>query len=112
MLAGSSIYHGFVVVPETFTDGWCMGVITDFADPQGCMGGDAFVVAPDGSRAGLLWEVGDAPLQEMLPPDSQGWGAYAVSFPQPTRNVDDLVAGFRAVLPQLQARYAELRGRD
>jgi hypothetical protein len=110
MVPGSSIYHGFVVVPETFTDGWCLGVITDFEDPAGCTGGDAFVVAPDGSRAGLLWEVGDAPLEEMLPPDSAGWGAYAIGFPHPTRNVADLVTDFRAVLPQLRARHAAVRG--
>ena len=47
---GSPVYHGFVIVAETCTDGWCLGSITEFEDPDGCDGGDAFVVAPDGSR--------------------------------------------------------------
>lgn len=100
------LYHGFVVVPETCTDGWCLGTITSFEDPKGCMGGDAFVVAPDGRSAGLVWDVGDEPIQEILPPDGEKWGVYAISFPHPTRTVEDLVAAFRAVLPQLKAKYA------
>lgn len=31
--------------------------ITELADPEGCEAGDAFVVAPDGSRAGIVWDV-------------------------------------------------------
>lgn len=107
--AGSPVYHGFVIVPETYTDGWCLGTITEFEDPAGCDGGDAFVVAPDGSRAGLVWEVGTGPLQEILPPDAERWGVYAISFPHPTRTVDDLVSAFRVVLPQLKAKHAEVR---
>ena len=106
--AGSPVYHGFVIVPETCTDGWCLGSITEFADPNGCDGGDAFVIAPDGSQAGLVWSVGADPLQEILPPDAERWGVYAISFPHPTRTVADLVTAFRAVLPQLKAKYAEL----
>ncbi len=54
--AGSPVYHGFVVVPETFIDGWVLGEITPFLDEEN---GDGFVVAPDGSQAGLVWEVGE-----------------------------------------------------
>jgi hypothetical protein len=108
-LPGTSIYHGFVVVPETCTDGWCLGTMSEFEDPAGCTGGDAFVVAPDGSRAGLLWEVGTEPLQEILPPDAERWGVYSIGFPRATRNVADLVAAFRAVLPQIQQKYRELK---
>jgi len=107
--AGSPVYHGFVIVPETCTDGWCLGSITEFEDPDGCDSGDAFVVAPDGSRAGLVWEVGTEPLQEILPPDAERWGVYAIWFPHPTRTTEDFVSAFRAVLPQLQAKYEEVR---
>jgi len=106
---GSPVYRGFIIVPETCTDGWCLGAITEFEDPNGRDGGDAFVIAPDGARAGLVWEVGTGPLQEILPPDKERWGVYAISFPHPTRTVDDLVSAFRAVLPQLKAKYAEVR---
>ena len=101
----SPVYHGFTIVPETYTDGWCLGTITDFEDPDGCMEGDAFVVAPDGSRAGLVWEVGTGPLEQALPPTPGRWGVYAVWFPHPTRTVDDLVSAFRAILPQLKEAY-------
>jgi hypothetical protein len=107
--AGSPVYHGFVVVPETCIDGWCLGVITEFEDPAGCTGGDAFVIAPDGSRAGLVWEVGGEPLQEIMAPDSERWGVYAIWFPSPTRTVQDLVNNFRFVLPQLKEAYARVR---
>jgi len=106
---GSPVYHGFIIVPETCTDGWCLGTMSEFEDPDGCASGDAFVVAPDGSRAGLVWEVGAAPLQEILPPDPERWGVYAISFPHPIRTVNDLVSAFRVVLPQLQTKYAEVR---
>ena len=102
---GSPVYHGFVVVPETYTDGWCLGAITDFIDPSGCTFGDAFVIAPDGSRAGLVWEVGTDPLQQILPPGPGRWGVYAVSFPHSMRTVDDMVSAFRAILPQLKLAY-------
>jgi hypothetical protein len=106
---GSPAYHGFVVIPETCTEGWCLGSITEFEDPAGCTGGDAFVIAPDGSRAGLVWEVGSEPLQEIIAPDSERWGVYAIWFPSPTRTIQDLVHNFRFVLPQLKEAYARAR---
>jgi hypothetical protein len=98
----------FVLVPETCTEGWCLGSVTNFEIPEGCEGGLVVVIAPDGSRAGLLWEVGAEPLEEILPPDEKGWGLYSISFPHPTRTVEDLVLAFRAVLPQLKAKHAEV----
>jgi hypothetical protein len=98
----------FVLVPETSTEGWCLGSNTNFEIPEGCDGGLVVVIAPNGSRAALLWEVGSEPLEEILPPDEKGWGFYSVSFPHPTRTVEDLVSAFRAVLPQLKAKYAEI----
>src|SRR5262245_48377424 len=71
---GAPVYHGFPLIEETRTDGWVMGAISEFADPAGCEWGDAFVQAPDGSRAGLVWEVGDFELYEIVAPDSDRWG--------------------------------------
>ncbi|MEY2854247.1 MAG: hypothetical protein RL030_1379 [Pseudomonadota bacterium] len=104
------MYLGFLVVPETYTDGWCLGVISDDEDPDGVTSGDAYVVAPDGSSAGVVWEVGDEPMSQILPPDSDRWGIYAVSFPHPVRNVEDLVSAFRSVLPALKEAHARTRG--
>ena len=60
---GAPVYYGFIVLDDVSVDGFTLGKITDFeADP--CDEGDAFVIAPDGSRAGLVWEVSD---QAVLP---------------------------------------------
>jgi hypothetical protein len=103
-------YYGFPLVPEADTDGWRLGAITAFADPEGCDWGDAFVIAPDGSRAGLVWKVGPEPLREILPPDPERWGVYEVGFPSPIRTVEDLVREFRCVLPGLVEIHARIRG--
>jgi hypothetical protein len=103
---GVPVYHGFMVVPETLTDGWCLGVISGQEDPEGSTSGDAYVVAPDGSSAGLVWEVGGEPMVQILPPDSERWGIYAISFPHPVRNVEDLASAFRSVLPALKEAHA------
>ena len=46
---GAPVYHGFVVLEDVNIDGFTLGAITDFeAEPTDS--GDAFVIAPDGSR--------------------------------------------------------------
>lgn len=108
--AGAPLYHGFPLIEETRTDGWCYGAITDFHDPDGCDAGDGFVVAPDGSRAGLVWSVGQFETQRVCELTEERWGVYQVAFPHPVRNVPDLVGCFRAVLPELKALHARLQG--
>lgn len=57
---GEQVYTGFPLIPETETDGFIYGAITDFLEPdseEGCTSGDAYVQAPDGSRAGIDWVV-------------------------------------------------------
>lgn len=108
---GTPVYYGFRVITETMTDGWCFGTITEYAAPDGCDSGDAFVVAPDGSRAGLVWDVGKGEPQEIRAPDDTRWGVYQVWFPRVVRTTDDLVTCFRAVLPQLQCIYERVKKR-
>ena len=89
---GAEAYHGFPLVGQTRQGGWCLGAITDpfEADtPEGCTIGDLFVEAPDGRRAGLVWDV-----------DPQG---------KPRVLRDDYFAGVRFVRDGLRpflARYA------
>jgi hypothetical protein len=90
-------------------DGGCYGAITEFEAPQGCISGDGFVVAPDGARAGLVWEVGAAPIEAICPPDADRWGVWSVLFPEVVYTLADLVRNFRAVLPALQQRYLEVQ---
>ncbi len=106
---GAPAYHGFPLVAATRTDGWCYGAITEFEDPAGCTSGDGFVEAPDGSRAGLVWSVGNAPMKRVCAADARRWGVFAVSFPQPVRTTEDLAICFRAVLPGLRAIFEKRR---
>jgi hypothetical protein len=107
---GAPVYHGFPLVEATLTDGWRYGAITEFEDSDGCLYGDGCVQAPDGSRAGLVWEVGEGEASEVCAPTPERWGVWAVWFPRPIRTVGDLIEAFRHVLPTLQALHAKVRG--
>lgn len=104
---GSPVYHGFSVIDETATGGWTFGAITEFIG-QGY--GDGFVIAPDGSRAGLVWEVGEGEFATVREPEIGRWGVYAVWFPREMKSVDDLTSNFRHVLPLLMQRFEETKG--
>jgi hypothetical protein len=106
---GAKVYHGFPLIEETETEGWYYGAITEFLEPGGCVSGDGFVVAPDGTRAGLVWESGTGQFEEISAPEKERWGVYGVWFPKTIFTIDDLVVCFRAVLPQLQKRYQEIQ---
>jgi hypothetical protein len=57
---GAPVYHGFPILDAVEVDGFRLGMITDWeAVPSDS--GDAFLVAPDDSRCGLIWEVTDEP---------------------------------------------------
>jgi hypothetical protein len=105
--AGAPVYHGFPLADESRTpDGWCFGVITDPDCPAGADWGDAFVVAPDDSRAGLIWHVGPAELEISLEPDASRWGVYAVGIPRLVHSQAELVGQLREWLPELRRRHA------
>ena len=106
---GVTVYHEFPLVIETMTEVWCLGVITEYIDPDGCSYGDAFVVAPDGSRAGLVWDVGREDVLEISAPDETRWGVYQVWFSRPIRTTDDLVVCFREALPQLKLIHGAIQ---
>lgn len=102
------VYHGFSVIPETETDGWVYGAISDFDTEEPETEGDGFVIAPDGSRAGVAWATDTGEFYEISPPDAGRWGVYGVCFPRPVSCLSDIVENFRAVLPLFQARYREI----
>jgi hypothetical protein len=47
------VLHSFPILDDVEVDGFTFGVITDF-EAEPASDGDAFVVAPGGSRAGLV----------------------------------------------------------
>ena len=100
------------VVEETRTeDGWVMESFGSFDQIKGSWQGTGYVVAPDGSRAGIMWSVGEGANLEYQPQDSDLWAIYKISFPKPVFNAADLAANFGRVLPDLRARY-EVRGAE
>jgi len=87
-------------------------MITDWeAQPDVC--GDAFVVAPDGSRAGLVWEVIEPPcFQEVMAPDANRWGVWAVGFPVPMTSRDNARRNLEAVIPELRSRWLQWKASE
>jgi hypothetical protein len=102
---GAPVYHGFVVLEDVNVDGFTWGAITDF-EAEFCQAGDAFVIAPDGSRSGLVWEVSTKRYFEQLCQfDQDRWGVWAVSFPSPMTDRDSARKNLATVVPDLKARW-------
>lgn len=114
-------YEEFALVAETATDGWVYGAITAYSadcraaplsacPPTGCLHGDGFVQAPDGSRAGVVWNVGDFEPTMVSTPEESRWGVCHVAFPRPIQTTEDLVLSFRSALPYFRAMHARHGG--
>ena len=100
------VYHGFRMLKDVEVGGFHLGMITNFLAQPGTAG-DAFVVAPDGSRAGLVWEAEcDEPyITEVLPPSSERWGVWAVGLSIPLRSNADALTYLAALVPELRQRW-------
>jgi len=107
------VYRSFSVITETELDGFIYGEITDhfyfdIEGADGCLSGDGFVQAPDGSRAGIVWELDKEPsVSIILEPEEDRWGVYNVGFVQPIKTMDDLIFNFRTVLPLIKDAYLD-----
>lgn len=109
---GAPAYYGFPLVEESRSDGWCFGAISDFMEPDapdGCHFGDGFIEAPDGSRAGIVWETNIAGIEEILPASGNRWGVWSVGFCRPIQNMEDLLFNFDQALPLLQEKYRQVQ---
>jgi len=107
--SGAPVYHGFTLLSDVVVEGFTFGTITDFEAQESCVG-DAFVVAPDNSRAGLVWEVSDdGRFAEVCPLTQDRWGVWAVSFPLRMTSRDNARLNLKAVLPQLKPKWEEWR---
>jgi len=105
------VYNGFVVLDDVVVDGFTLGKITDWeAEPSET--GDAFVIAPDGSRAGLVWQVCDPPyFQEVMPTEATRWGVWGVGFLLPMISRENARTNLESILPQLKSRWTEWQSR-
>src|ERR1700688_705750 len=100
---GAPVYHGFVVLDDVRVDGFTLGKITDW-EAEPCAAGDAFVIAPDGSRAGLIWEICDPPyFEETRPIEAARWGVWGVGFCLPMDSRENARKNLESILPQLKS---------
>ena len=84
-------------------------MITDF-EVEPTTEGDSFVVAPDNSRAGLVWEVSASGCFEKVRDETDDrWGVWAVSFPFPMTSRENAKANLAAILPLLKPIWEEWR---
>jgi hypothetical protein len=108
---GAPVYYGFVVLDDVTVDGFTLGKITDF-EAEPCDEGDAFVIAPDGGRAGLVWEVYDPPyFREIMPVETGSWGVWGVGFRLPMNSRENARRNLESILPELRLRWAEWKSR-
>jgi hypothetical protein len=109
----AQVYHGFPILEGSWTaDSWCFGSITEYGNPNGIASGDAFVQAADGSRAGIVWEVGSGAVSEICAPEPGRWGVYAVWFPRPIASRVELIEALHSVLPQLRDLHRRVHERS
>ena len=95
---GAPIYHDFQILSDVVVEGFRFGKISGF-DAEPCTEGDAFVVALDHSRADLVWEVSvNSYLRDVWPADSNRWGVWAVSFPHPMTNHENVRRNLEHIL--------------
>ena len=108
---GSKPYHGFPLVDGIAIDGFRLGTVSDFLQSDsasGCTIGDAFVGAPDGTRAGLMWEVGEELMfSQIEKPDASSCGVYYFSVPNPVKSKAELRENFLGMLPKLKELHAQ-----
>lgn len=102
--AGAPAYHGFPLVPSTTIDGWIYGTISRHV-PGPVDFGDGFVQAPDGSRAGIVWQLGTGDPYVISPPNQGRWGVNGLYAAIPIDTEGDLHELFNSWLPHLKAFY-------
>jgi len=103
---GSPAYYGFAILPEIEFDGFRFGMITDFiAQPDD--DGDAFIVAPDDSRAGVMWYANSGPVdvQPAVRMSSSRWGVWHVHVPFEMRSVADAQRLLEVAVPLLRPEW-------
>jgi hypothetical protein len=100
------VYHGFALLKDSELEGFVFGAITEPNGTEPAEWGDAFVVAPNGSRAGIVWQVGTGEPSIVCEPSEGRWGVYAFHFAAPITSEAELVEHLHSILPVLKAYYA------
>jgi hypothetical protein len=112
--AGAPVYRGFPILDDVEVDGFRLGMISDW-ETEPSEYGDAFLVAPDNSRCGLIWEVTDAPYvtpESRVPEDETRWGVWNVGFPNPMNSRENARRNISCVLDDLRPKWERWRADD
>jgi hypothetical protein len=100
--AGAPVYHGFPILEGVEVDGWRLGLVTDSIDTDDSWG-DAYVVAPDGRRAGVVWQFGVPPsFAELSGPDEGRFGVFEVAVVSGPTSLSQANEFLAAVLPPIR----------
>jgi hypothetical protein len=103
---GAPPYYGFPLLSGVECDGFKLGMITDFTLEEDAEEGDLYVVAADGSRAGIVWCTGPIRrYQENEPPTRVRWGVWQFEFTRPLRTMDDAQWALSEMVPVLRPHW-------
>jgi hypothetical protein len=100
------VYHGFPLLKDSAREGFVFGTITEPNGVTPAEWGDAFVVAPNGSRAGIVWQIGKGEPSVICEPSEGRWGVYGFYFEGPIATEAELVERLHSVLAVIKTYYA------
>lgn len=101
---GAPVYHGFRMLDDVEVEGFRFGLITEIG--PGISDGDAFVVAPDGSRAGIVWDLADElRIRQVRDFEPERWGVWSIGFAHPLENVEDVRHNLALIVPELRGQW-------
>ena len=73
--------------------------------------GAGLLRGPDGSKAGLQWELAESPYIMRLGGPAEGsWGLYRVGFTRPVASAADVAANLEPLWPKFKVLYERIRG--
>ena len=108
---GAPVYYGFPLLSGVECDGFKLGMITDFTRESDAREGDLFIVAPDGSRAEIVWCVGPTKRYQANEPPNRGkWGVWQFEFERPLRTIDDAQWALAEMIPLLRPKWEQWAG--
>ncbi len=106
---GAPVYHGFPVLDGVEAEGWRLGLITSSLDTLDHTG-DAYVIAPDGQRAGLVWRVEQPSWSIQLSgPEPDRLAVFEVATAHGPTSIDDARRFIVEVLPPIVAVWEQSR---
>ena len=98
---GAPAYHGFPILEGVQVDGWRLGLITDSIDTEDTAG-DAYLVAPDGRRAGLVWRIQQPSwFVELIGPEPGRFGVFEVAAASGPNSLAATETFLREILPPI-----------